>query len=147
MDLTGFLEERSQAIVDEATGAIGRVHIPHYQVGSETRERFETLMRALVDSLSKRDLTSIVTHAHDIAEKRFDAGFDLSEVQTAFNVLEEITWKRILSEVEPSEQAQALGLVSTALGAGKDALARTYVSCATHAHAPSLDLGRLFAGI
>lgn len=147
MDLTGFLEERSQATIDEATGAIARVEAPHYQMGVETRERFESLLRVLIESLAKKDLGPIVAHAQEIAEQRFDAGFDLSEVQTAFNVLEEITWKRIMGEVEPSEQAEALGLISTALGAGKDALARTYLSRATHAHAPSLDLGRLFEGV
>jgi hypothetical protein len=41
---------------------------------------------------------------------------------------------------------QTLGVVSTILGAGKDALAREYVSLATNAHAPSLDLRALFAG-
>jgi hypothetical protein len=40
-----------------------------------------------------------------------------------------------------------LGLVSTILGAAKDALAREYVSLATHRHAGSLDLRALFAGI
>jgi hypothetical protein len=41
---------------------------------------------------------------------------------------------------------QALGLVGTVLGAGKDSLARTYVTLATQTRAPSLDLRALFAG-
>jgi hypothetical protein len=41
---------------------------------------------------------------------------------------------------------ETLGLVSTILGAAKDALARKYVSLATNTHAPSLDMQALFAG-
>jgi hypothetical protein len=40
-----------------------------------------------------------------------------------------------------------LGLVSTILGAAKDAVARRYVSLAAHTHARSLDLRALFTGI
>jgi hypothetical protein len=36
--------------------------------------------------------------------------------------------------------------MSTVLGAGKDALARTYVSLAGHRHVTSLDLSALFRG-
>jgi hypothetical protein len=46
----------------------------------------------------------------------------------------------------PDAYAEALGLVTTALGAGKDALARAYVSLASETHAPSLDLTPLFDG-
>ena len=67
-------------------------------------------------------------------------------MQTAFNALEEATWARMLAALEASQLAEALGLVTTVLGAGKDALARRYVSLAARAHAPSLDLRRLFAG-
>jgi hypothetical protein len=44
------------------------------------------------------------------------------------------------------DQAEALGLVGTVLGCGKDLLARQYVSLATKTHTPSLDLHALFAG-
>ncbi len=47
---------------------------------------------------------------------------------------------------EPTHYAETLGHVSTILGAGKDALARRYVSLATDTRAPSLDLRALFTG-
>jgi hypothetical protein len=37
-------------------------------------------------------------------------------------------------------------LLTTVLGVGKDALARTYVSLASHEHVSSLDLRALFEG-
>jgi hypothetical protein len=51
-------------------------------------------------------------------------------VQTALNVLEEAIWKQITKLMSPAEQAEALGLISSILGSGKDILARTYVSLA-----------------
>ena len=69
-----------------------------------------------------------------------------TSVQTGFNALEAATWGRILTGLEPTQLAEALGLVSTVFGAAKDALGRRYVSLATKTHAPSLDLRALFAG-
>ena len=42
--------------------------------------------------------------------------------------------------------AEDLGLLSTVLGHGRDELARTYVSLATHHRVGSLDLSALFRG-
>jgi len=48
--------------------------------------------------------------------------------------------------VPPADFAEAIGSVSTLLGAGKDALALAYVNLASHARVESLDLSRLFRG-
>ena len=112
---------------------------------TEVRRRLEALFDHVVDGVADRELTSIVAYAEDVAEERFD-GYDLSEVQVAFNALEEATWTRMIDVLQPAQLAEALGLVSTILGCGKDALARKYVALATQAHAPSLNLRALFTG-
>jgi hypothetical protein len=88
----------------------------------------------------------MIDHSGTVARERFSAGYDLWEVQTAFNVLEEIIWQRILRELPPAEYAEALGLVSTVLGTGKDTLARVYVTLASKSRTPTLDLRSLFTG-
>jgi hypothetical protein len=88
----------------------------------------------------------MIAHAEAIARERFDSGFDLSEVQTSFNVLEETIWKRILKSLPASDYAEALGLVSTVLGAGKDTVARTYVTMASKTKTRTLNLQSLFSG-
>ena len=93
-----------------------------------------------------RDLIPIVDHAKQVATERFHAGFDISEVQCAFNVLEETIWLRIVKSVPSTEIVEAVGLLTTVLGAGKDALARTYVSLSSKQHVPTLDLSALFQG-
>jgi hypothetical protein len=148
VETTQFLTHEREAIVDAAEAALARMRARHYESAgaSEVRQRLEALYDHVLDALRSRDLGPIVAHAEQVAEERFNAGYDLSEVQTAFNTLEEATWSRIFAELQPPQFAEALGFVSTILGAAKDALARKYVSLATHARAPSLDLQALFAG-
>ena len=148
MDTAGFLVREREAIVREAEDALVRLHERHYEAAgvAESRQRLEMLFDQLVAAVSARDLTSVVAYAGTVAQERFETGYDLSEVQAAFNTLESATWRRILSDLEADDLAEALGLVSTVFGAAKDALGRQYVSLATRTHAPSLDLRALFAG-
>jgi hypothetical protein len=143
-----LLARHRETIVSEAETGLARAHSRHYEsAGAKAvRERLETLYEHLVEALEHRDLGPMLAYGEQIAEERFSAGYDLAEVQTAFNALEEAIWSRVLAELEPSQFAESLGLVSTVLGAAKDALARRYVSLATNAHAPSLNLQALFAG-
>jgi hypothetical protein len=143
-----FFAERRAPIVDAAEAALARSHARHYeQAGeAEVRRRLERLFDTVLDGLLNRDLGPMIAFAESLAQERFDAGYDLVEVQTAFNALEEASWQNVLANLDPSEFADALGLVSTLLGAGKDALARRYVSLAAGTHAPSIDLRALFSG-
>lgn len=100
----------------------------------------------MVAAIRKRDLDDVEAYAESVARARYAAGFDISEVQAAFNALERATWHRLVAEVPQTDLARAVGLLSTVLGAGKDVLARTYVELATNHHVPSLDLTALFDG-
>jgi hypothetical protein len=148
MDTAEFLTRERQTTIDAAEAALMRAHSPPYESAdaSEVRQRLETLFDYLLEALRGRNLGQIVAYAQQVAQERFSAGYNLSEVQTAFNALEEATWSCVFTELQPQQFAEALGLVSTILGAAKDALAREYVSLATNRHAPSLDLQALFAG-
>ena len=143
-----LLERHRSRIVDDAEAALGRTHSRHYEsAGPEAvRERLGSLYDHVLRALGRRDLGPLLRYAEQIAEERFNGGYDLAEVQTAFNALEEAIWSCVFAELEPAQLAESLGLVSTLLGAAKDALARRYVSLATNARAPSLDLQALFAG-
>jgi hypothetical protein len=148
METAAFLTRDREPIVAAAASAIARAHIRHYESAGpeELERRLDALFDHVLEAVRTRDLGSMISHAEAVAEERFNGGYDLAEVQTAFNALEESVWSRALAELEPSRLAETLGLVSTVLGAGKDALARRYVSLAAGTHAPSLDLRRLFAG-
>jgi hypothetical protein len=148
LDITSLLERDATAIVDEAAGALERSHLPHYEEAGteERRRRLQALFDVVLTSLRDRDLVPVHQYAESVAKERFAAGIGIAEVQTAFNVLEEVLWRRVVVAVEPDQLADAIGLVATVLGAGKDSLARTYVALATERRVPSLDLTALFRG-
>ncbi len=147
MDLAELLRVRRTELVAEALAAMQRAGLTHYEAAGfeASRARMESLYDVMHASIAARTLMPIESHAEEVAAERFRAGFGLGEVQTAFNVLEEAIWKRIEAEVAPESLAHALGLVSTVLGAGKDQLARAYVSLATQVQVPAVDLHALFA--
>lgn len=148
LEVAGFLGSERSRIIDASVAALRRSGARHYRAAdpAEVRGRLERLYDEITAAATDRDLGGIVRWARQLAEARFSAGYDLSEIQVAFNAVEEAIWARVFSELPPERLATALGLVSTILGAAKDALAREYVSLATHARAPSLDLSSLFAG-
>ena len=148
MEISAFLETQKDDIIRAACAAMDRSHLQHYERDGvdRTRQRVVTLYTLTKRCVKDRNLAPMLAHAEAIASERFNAGFDLWEVQTAFNVLEETIWVRVFHSFPPEELAQALGLVSTVLGAGKDTLARRYVSLASKSKAPSLNLQSLFAG-
>lgn len=143
-----FLAGEREAIISAATEALGRTTARHYvAAGADIRhQRHEALLDHVIEAMEGHDLRAVIAYAERIAQERFEGGYDLSEVQAAFNVLEEATWSRVFVLLEPSQYAEAIGLISTVLGAAKDALARRYVHLATNAHAPAIDYGALFRG-
>jgi hypothetical protein len=148
VEVLDVLTSQAEVIVDNAAQALQRSNERHYaEAGTETsRDRLARLLELVTASVDKRDLVPMIDYATRVANERFDAGFDIREVQRAFHVLEEAIWERVVASVPQSELAESLGMVGTVLGAGSDALARTYVSRASQQHVPSLDLSALFRG-
>ncbi len=148
MNLHDLLIHHTDDILRDAGEAILRAHLHSYEkAGSEnTHHRLKALFTLTVRAAAERNLGPMIAHAEGIARERFESGFDLFEVQTAFNVLEEAIWVRILKELPPEAYAEALGLISTVLGVGKDTLARRYVSLASKSRVPTLNLQSLFTG-
>jgi len=148
IDPITVLDNEAVAIVTEATAALERSQQRHYAaVGADAvHDRLQLLLELVRKSLITRDLVPIVEYSTRLAHERFDAGFDIREVLTAFNVLEEAIWGKVLEALPPAEFANAIGMVGTVFGAGRDALSCTYVSLASQQHVPSLDLTALFRG-
>lgn len=148
MTVENLLAQHRAEVLDEAMAGLSRSHPAHYERSGEefTRERLAELFDIVVTALRDRQLEPVARYGEAVAEQRFETGFGIAEVQTAFNVMEEAIWRRVVAAVRPDELAEALGLVGTVLGFAKDALARRYVSLASERHVPSLDLTTLFTG-
>jgi hypothetical protein len=148
MDLAALLQQAESSILEESYTSLHRSHVTHYEEAGEvfTQQKLAELFALVVTAIRTRDLAAVSTYSEGIATERFNQGFDISEVQAAFNALETSMWSRVVADVPPEDLAEATGLLSTVLGFAKDALARKYVSLASRRHVPSLDLSALFAG-
>lgn len=146
--LLDLLERHEGAVLDESFEGLSRCRLARYEAAgeAETRRRLARLYALLKDAVRDRDLDPVLAWARETAGQRYTEGFDLQEVQSAINVLEEVVWRRVVREVPPDGLAEALGVVSTVLGVCKDAMASTYVALATKRQAGSLDLTALFRG-
>lgn len=148
MKLKQLLETQREQIISDATNVLTDVRLKHYEASAaaQNRERFERLFEFTYECVKCQELVPIVEYTRRIASERFANGFDLQEVQTAMNVLEETIWRHITTSLPAAEYPEAFGLTGTILGAGKQALASEYVSLASQQHNPSLDLSELFKG-
>ncbi len=149
MNLHDLLQDRMNDILTQACTAMERAQLKHYEAAGSAhiQQRLRALYVLTVRGVKEKNLGPMVAHVDGIALERFNAGYDIWEVQTAFNVLEETVWSFLIKEMPPEQLGEALGLVSTVLGVGKDTLARRYVSLASKSKAPSLNLESLFTGI
>ena len=149
MPLSDFIQQHSTSILTQAIQSVQRAQLPHYPATSPemVQERLSRLLELTGQAVHSHDLGHLTEYARKLGEERFQQGFPLSEVQTAINVLEEAIWEHCVRLLPSDQLGNALGLCSTALGATKDCLARTYVSLASGVHVSSLNLQALFEGV
>ena len=148
MTFLELLQNQHNEILDTAFAAMKRSQLTNYEKAGDEHihQRLKALFVLTIRAIKERNLGPMIAHAQSVAQERFSAGYDLSEVQTAYNVIEETIWVSILKHLPATEDGEALGLVSTVLGAGKDSLARRYVSLASQTKTTSLNLQSIFSG-
>jgi hypothetical protein len=146
MVLTDFLSANFDDILNTACKSLSRAHLKHYDCSeeSENHKRLQKLLELTIDCINTKKLLPIVVYMDEAAKERYHAGFDFSEVHAAINVLEETLWTRVNAELKKDTLVEALGLISTVLGAAKESLASTYISLSSKTKVKSLDLNALF---
>ena len=151
MNLVQLLEEKKDEVVEISTNALRESCLRHYQeVGTERcRYRYKRFFHFVLKSIKENNLMDIINYVRNVARERFRSGYDIQEVQIAFNILEEAMWHCIMKDIKkikPSELGKFLELISTVCGVGKDFLSDTYVFLSNKTRAPVLDVPALFAG-
>jgi hypothetical protein len=142
MNIVDLLQQERSGVLGEASARLQRSDAQHYQRAGEafTQESLAELFDVVVASVRGRRLTPVGAFCEEVARRRFEAGFGIAEVQTAFNTLERLMWERVVSGVPSTELAEDLGLLSTAFGFGKDALTRRWVLLTSQQRAPQVGL-------
>ena len=146
MTLNELLKSQSEDILESALQSLSCAHLKSYDKSteSENKKRLLNLLTLTGQCVSEKTLLPMREYAAQIAKERFTAGFGLHEVHTAFNAIEEEIWHRVTKHIEPENLGEALGLVSTVLGAGKEELALSYIAFACKTKTQTLDLKALF---
>ena len=149
MKLHEILVNNQTDIINEAFYSLERSHLKHYDSSraDENWQRLAKLFDLTLNGVKTKSLVDIVNYSEKVAKERYESGFDLHEVHTAYNVLEESLWQCIIKEIDLKELGESLGLIGTVLGTGKESLALAYVSLASKQKVKSLNLTQLFKGI
>jgi hypothetical protein len=148
MNIISLLLEYRPAVVKRASLRVYQCHLesPSHTSEEAVRRTIETLYELTQTSVRERDAGPMIAWGERMARERYEVGCCLHEMQTVINTLESALWQTIVEKLEPKAFAEAIGLVSTALGMAKDALAREWVSLASKRRAHSLDMKALFSG-
>ncbi len=135
METSAVLASAGDRVVGQALAALERCHQTHYQRSrpEESRRYMRNLFDLVVQCMREGDVSPIIASCQEIAADRFEAGFDIVEIVGTLNVLEEVLWRHV---ADGDQRIETLGLVHTILGAGRDALARTYVDRASRGRGP-----------
>jgi methylmalonyl-CoA decarboxylase len=130
---SAVLAAAEDRVIDEAVTALAqRDHARRSPRPDEHRRDLRQLFRLVLRSMHAGCPEPIIRPAEQIAAHCYAAGIDFTEVQEAFNVLAEVLWRYLADALAGEQLVQALGLLNTIVGTGKDALARIYLVLATH---------------
>jgi methylmalonyl-CoA decarboxylase len=129
-EISAILAQAADRVVNDAIAALDERDQTQRRVPSpaERRHDVERLYDLVGQCLREGRPDPIVTPSQQIAADRFVAGIDLLDVQAAFVAMEDVLWRHLSAELTSARQLQAVRLLNTILGTGRDALARTYVA-------------------
>ena len=146
--VTAYLAGNRPAILAAAEHQLAGRPSRYTQDGPEAaRARLGLLFDRLLEAVTAGDLRPLIEHADVVADARFHSGFRLGDVQAAYNALEEAIWAEVFASGDTERNMFVLPIVSMALGAAKDVVARDYVALAAGVHAQSVDVTALFRGL
>ena len=132
MDTSAVLASVEDRVIDEAVAALAQSDQARQSPLPDGRRReVRQLFRLVLRCVRAGRAKPIIRPSEQIAAHCYAAGIDLAEVQGSFTVLAEVLWRQLAGALAGEQLVQALGLLTAITGAGKDAMARTYVALAT----------------
>jgi methylmalonyl-CoA decarboxylase len=131
VDVSAVLVRVEDQVIDEGVAALMRREQADGQSpGMGKRRDVRQLFRLVVRCMQAGRTEPVVRPCEQIAAHSYAAGLDLTELLGTFNVLTEVLWRHLTGALADDQLVQALGLLNAIVGAGKDAMARTYVTLA-----------------
>ena len=126
--LEEILTENEQGIIEKAAVNLGNYRLKNYEMAklSEIEWWMGALFSALRESIKQKSMDPFLRYSENLGKLRAEKGFDLKEVQIAYNLLEEHTWEVVLERGDPKTRVQDLTQISEIVAAGKDKLTKWY---------------------
>ncbi len=134
--ISAVLADARERVVGEALAALNERDQAGCLASSltERRQDMEHLFELIQRCAHEGHCEPIIGPSQRMAADHFANGIEIAEVQAAFTVLENVLWRHLADALSGDDQRlETLRLINAILGAGRDALARTYVSLASHA--------------
>ena len=130
MTFLELLKTNPDKILFDATEFLVRSDLEHYNKlnPERVRARLARLYFITRECVELNSNDSIKKYMEDIGKERFESGYELYEVQTAINILEECLWKNIIERVNKNEHLSSLLRSHEIMCAAKGALAKSYMS-------------------
>jgi methylmalonyl-CoA decarboxylase len=134
--ISAVLADARDRVVDEALAALKERDQAGRLASSRTERRrdMEHLFELIQRCVHEGHCEEIIGPSQRMAADHFANGIEIAEVQAAFTVLENVLWRQLADTLSGDDQRlETLRLINVILGAGRDAVARTYVSLASYA--------------
>ena len=105
-----ILSQARDEVLEEVFAALQHTSPTHCEHEGETltRARLGEPFDLVVATIASRELAPLSTRVEAIATGRFSSGFDISEVQSAFNALELAPWRRLVAATPPEDLAESI---------------------------------------
>jgi methylmalonyl-CoA decarboxylase len=128
VDASAVLANTEDRAIDEAVASLAQGD----QAASpdECRRNVRQLFRLVLRCVHAGRAEPIIRPSEQIAGHSYAAGIELTVLQGTFNVLADVLWRQLAGALPGEQLVPALGLLNAIAVAGKDAMARTYVSLA-----------------
>ncbi len=130
MNLHDLLKSNPDKILLDATEFLVRSNLEHYNKlnPERVRARLARLYFVARECEKLENNQPVKQYIEEIAVDRFESGYELYEVQTAINILEECLWKNIVEKIDPELQMPALFRSHEIMCAAKGALAKSWIA-------------------
>ena len=128
MTLLELCYNKPDLILLDSTNTLLRAQLPHYKQidPDQLKLRFKRLFDALVNCIETNKIDALSKFMKQVSRERFEAGYELGEVQIAINTLEESMWRKSTELVDSDKQILAMKEVSKLLCRAKQILLSEY---------------------
>ncbi|HEY3249689.1 MAG TPA: hypothetical protein VGK25_01095 [Ignavibacteria bacterium] len=133
MTLLELCYNKPDLILLDSTDNLVRAHLKHYNqlTPEQIRYRLLNLFQSLVRCLEGDSCENMLKFMKIVSDERYESGYELSEVQTAINILEECMWRKISKFVDGDKQINAMKQVTNVLCKAKEELVSEYALLST----------------